>query len=37
MYVNPIPFGIFIGVTSTIVIEILLFIIFVISSGGKNK
>ena len=36
MYVNPIPFGIFIGVVSTIVVEVVALIIWGINSNrGK--
>lgn len=35
MYVNPIPFGIFIGVVSTIVVEIIILIGVAISRGNK--
>ena len=37
MYVNPIPFGIFIGVVSTIVVEVVALIICGICSGSKKK
>ena len=35
MYVNPIPFGIFIGVVSTIVIEVVILIGIAIARGNK--
>ena len=37
MYVNPIPFGIFIGVVSTIVVEIFAILIIAFNKGGKNE
>ena len=36
MYVNPIPFGIFIGVISTIVVEVVGLIIWAMCSGRKK-
>ena len=36
MYVNPIPFGIFIGVVSTIVVEVVALIIVAIHKGDKK-
>ena len=36
MYVNPIPFGIFLGVVSTVVIEVVALIIYALSKGNKN-
>ena len=36
MYVNPIPFGIFIGVVSTILVEIIALIIVAWRTGGKK-
>ena len=35
MYVNPIPFGIFIGVVSTIVIEVIILFGIAISRSKK--
>lgn len=35
MYVNPIPFGIFIGVVSTIIVEVVILIGIAISRGNK--
>lgn len=37
MYVNPIPFGIFIGVVSTIVIEVVALIVYALSSTRRKK
>lgn len=37
MYVNPIPFGIFIGVVSTIVVEVVALIIAAACSKGDKK
>lgn len=36
MYVNPLPFGIFIGVISTIVVEVVALIIWGIHKGDKD-
>lgn len=36
MWVNPIPFGIFIGVVSTIVVEVAALIIAAYRTGGKK-
>lgn len=36
MYVNPIPFGIFLGVVGTVVIEVIALIIYALSKGNKN-
>jgi hypothetical protein len=36
MWVNPIPFGIFIGVASTIVVEVVALIIVAYSKGDKK-
>lgn len=36
MYVNPIPFGIFIGVVSTIVVEVVALIILAIKRSNKE-
>lgn len=35
MYVNPIPFGIFIGVVSTIVVEVVALIIVAIRNSRR--
>ena len=36
MYVNPIPFGIFIGVVSTIIVEVVALILYAMRNGrGK--
>ena len=39
MYVNPIPFGIFIGVVSTLVVEVVALIVWAASKtkGGKDE
>lgn len=37
MYVNPIPFGIFIGVVSTIVLEVVGLIILAMCKGDKEE
>ena len=37
MYVNPIPFGIFIGVVSTIVVEVVALIIYAICTSKGDK
>lgn len=37
MYVNPIPFGIFIGVVSTIVIEVVALIVYAMYSTRREK
>ena len=37
MYVNPIPFGIFIGVVSTIVIEVVALIVWAVCSNKGDK
>ena len=37
MYVNPIPFGIFVGVVSTIVVEFVAILIIAYSKGSKKK
>ena len=36
MWVNPIPFGIFIGVVSTIVVEVVALVIWGIRNGGRK-
>ena len=36
MYVNPIPFGIFIGVVSTIVVEVVILIAMAIARSNKR-
>ena len=36
MYVNPIPFGIFIGVVSTIVVEVVALILWGIKRSDKK-
>lgn len=36
MYVNPIPFGIFVGVVGTIVVEVVALIIFALCKAGKQ-
>ena len=36
MYVNPIPFGIFIGVVSTIVVEVVIIIILAAIRSNKE-
>ena len=37
MYAKPMPFGIFIGVVSTIVIEVVILIIAAMSNGSKKQ
>lgn len=37
MYVNPIPFGVFIGVVSTLVVEFVILLIVAANKGGKHK
>lgn len=37
MYVNPIPFGIFIGVVSTIVLEVVGLIVWAMCSIGRKN
>lgn len=37
MYVNPFPFGVFIGVVGTILTEILALVIYAVSSKGDKK
>lgn len=36
MYVNPIPFGIFIGVVSTIIVEVVALFIWAAHKGDKK-
>ena len=36
MYVNPIPFGIFLGVVGTIALEVVALIIYALWKGNKN-
>ena len=36
MYVNPIPFGVFVGVVSTIVVEVVGLIIWAMCSARKK-
>lgn len=36
MYVNPFPFGIFIGVLSTIIVEVAILLIVAANKGDKK-
>lgn len=36
MYVNPIPFGLFLGVVGTIVVEVIALIIYAMCKGNKQ-
>ena len=36
MYVNPFPFGIFIGAVCTLTIEVIALIIYALNKGGKK-
>ena len=37
MYLNPFPFGLFVGVVSTIVLEVVALIIFGVTKGNKKR
>jgi hypothetical protein len=37
MYVNPFPFGVFIGVISTIVVEVIALVVIAVCKGDKDE